>query len=178
MDPLAQADVPQSTGLFVKLEDGKPIKIRVLTTDPLVNMDKFGNTRYSFIVWNFTAGRAQILQKGVSIFKRIKELHTDEDYGANIKKIDLKVTATGTGKDTRYTVDVLPKTTPLTNEQIKEAAAIDLEEKIENGIRLSEINKGGKVPGSLMDEIDINSGFPDRSENEEEEEIDLNDIPF
>jgi hypothetical protein len=180
MDPLAQAEVPQSVGLFVKLEDGKPIKIRVLTTDPLVNMDKYGNTRYSFIVWNFTVDKAQILQKGVSIFKRIKELHTDEDYGANIKNIDLKLTATGTGKETRYTIDVLPKATKLSNEQIKEAMAIDLEAKIDNGIRLSEVNKGAAIPGSnLMDEIDLNDRFSDDAEGKGvEEEIDLNDIPF
>ncbi|HWT40039.1 MAG TPA: hypothetical protein VN081_02090, partial [Dongiaceae bacterium] len=124
-DPLSNYNFGSgSSGLYVS---EFPVKLRVLTTDPVVHMEeKYGSTKFAFIVWNHDLGKAQILDRGSSIAKAIQELHNDEDYGADIQKIDIKITSTGEGKETRYAVTPLPKSIELTKDQIKEAADIDL----------------------------------------------------
>lgn len=140
-DALASFDFNQVSGggnIYLKFEAGKPLYLRVLTTDPLVYMDKFGNTRFAFIVYNFTEGCAQILQATPSVAKRIGEIHVDEDFGADIKKVDIKITPTGAGLERRYSIDVLPKAETLTNAQITEARGIDLEERISKNATLAQ----------------------------------------
>lgn len=132
--------------LYTKIKEGDPQKLRVLTLDPVVHIDNYGNTRYAFVVYNYTQGKAQILDRGTSIAKALAELHNDEDYGA-LNKIDIKISATGEGKETRYAVNVLPKTEVLTTDQIKECAAITLPE----GTRMSEINEGAAMPVIQVD---------------------------
>jgi hypothetical protein len=158
--------------LYVVIKEGEPQKLRVLTLDPIVHLDKFGNTRYAFVVYNYTAQKAQILAKGSSIAKPLSDLHNDEDYEA-LNKIDIKISATGEGMETRYQINVLPKTETLTPEQIKEAANIKLEEIIKNGIRMSEINKGTPMP--KVEETSDNYPVTDEDMTEE---INLSEIPF
>ena len=143
VDALKQYKFKEATGgdLFTTVKSDQPQKLRVLTLDPIVHVDKFANTRYAFVVYNYTVGKAQILDKGASIAKQISDLHLDDDYG-DINKIDIKITATGEGMETRYSVNVLPKTESLTVDQIKEAANIKLDEIVKGGTRMSALNNG------------------------------------
>lgn len=149
-----------------------PAKVRVLTLDPVVSMDNYGNTRYAFVVWCFDDNRPHILNKGPSFAKRFQEIHMDEDFGGDIRKVDVKITTTGKGKDTRYTITPFGAPYDLTNEQIKEAAAINLNSVIKNGIRLSEANQGKKVPSVEVEPDDtvyeVSDGDP----------VNISDIPF
>lgn len=163
-----------------------PAKIRVLTVDPLVYNDSFGNTKYAFIVHNIDSNKPQILDKGAGFAQRFKEIHLDEDFGGNIRGIDLKVTTNGAqGKEIRYTITPIGTPHQLTNDQIKEAAKIDLEAVIKkknpNALRLSEINAGAAVPPSVNDQApepsDPNPTAPP-IENLNGEPINLDDIPF
>lgn len=144
--------------LFVSIKEGEPQKLRVLTLDPVVHIDKFANTRYGFVVYNYTQSKAQILDKGASIAKQISDLHQDDDYG-DINKIDIKISATGEGKDTRYSVNVLPKTETLTTDQIKECAALKLDEIIKNGTRMSALNGGAPMPEAeiQLNDVDVDN---------------------
>ncbi len=146
-DALSKFEFKQGGGgeLFVKIKEGSPQKLRVLTLDPLVHVDKFANTRFAFVVFNYTQGKAMVLDKGGSIANTLKQLHEDEDYEA-LNKIDVKISATGEGMETRYSINVLPKTETLTVDQIKECANIKLDEVIKNGTRMSAINDGEPMP--------------------------------
>lgn len=186
-----------SGGLYLKFEEGKAVKLRVLTTDPLVYLDKFGNTRFAFVVYNLTDGQAQILQATAGMARRIGELHVDADYGANIQKIDIKITPSGSGKERRYAVDPLTMNiVPLTQEQLKEAAGINLEDKIAKNAPLAQRmsfydqEKFNSTKKKLVDENDeealTKQAFDDAAsvgkdevvEDIGDEPINLDDIPF
>ena len=216
-DALKSYKFPKKEGLFTTFDDGDEYKLRVLTTDPVVTSKDFTDpttgdinisTRYAFVVYNFTLDKPQILNAGVTITRAIQELHQDEDYGADIRKIDIKIKATGNKLTRKYSVQVLPKAATLTPDQIKAAAAIDLEEKVENGQRMSFYKPEDALPSKDVDEdLDDDSLEPDESDPPEEsgydkarktasrmprstkegdsiaedigdEEIDLSDIPF
>lgn len=164
-----------------------PAKFRVLTVDPLVYRDSFGNTKYSFIVYNTDKEKPQILDKGPGFAQRFKEIHLDPDFGSNIRGIDVKVTTNGKqGKEIRYTIVGLGAPYQLTNDQIKEAAKIDLEAVIKkknpSALRLSEINSGAKLPDA-PDETPPEPSFDPATANPAIEDmggepINLDDIPF
>lgn len=138
VDALKTSKFPASEGLFVRLSsDTSPRKLRILTRDPLVSKDKWGNTRFGFVVYDYTAEKGRILNSTPGLAKEIAKLHNNEDWGGDIRKIDVHIETEGAGLETRHSLTPLPKTTELTNEQIKQCAAIKLEEKIENGDRMS-----------------------------------------
>jgi len=174
-DALRNKEIPGGGGgLFVKLTEGNPVKLRILTTDPIVTKDKFGNTKFAFIVWNYTENKAMILNKGASIANEIKRLHLDEDYGADIQKMGIKITTKGQLKETRYSVDPLPNAEELTKEQVDEARNIRFEEAVKNGIRLSKLESSDDIPVNEEYEAEEH-----QEESEDEDEpVDLNDVPF
>lgn len=141
-------------GLFLKFQSGQPVTVRVLTTDPIVSNKTFTDkktgeisvsTRFAFIVYNFTEGKAQILQVGPSIAREFGKLHVDQDFGANIRKLDIKITPSGEGLERRYDIKVLQTAHDMTADQVNEAKAIDLDEKVEGG-RLSEYDADAAKP--------------------------------
>lgn len=171
-------------GLFV---DDFPVKIRVLTIDPLVYNDQYANTRYAFVVYNLDSDKVQILNKTAGFARRFQEVHTDEDFGHDIRKIDLKITTNGKqGKEIRYTITPVGSPTELTQEQLKiiKDSKVDLDKVIKknnpNALRLSEVNAGAKVPESeTQAEAELQ---PDQEEpiieDIGDEPIDLSGIPF
>lgn len=182
-------------GKFLKFQAGKPLTLRVLTVDPLVYETKYEDkitqeitlsTRFAFVVYNFTDSMAQILQATPNMAKKIGDLHTDEDFGANIRNIDIKISPTGEKLERRYDIQVLPKTRELTNEQIKECAVIKLEDAIEGDHqRMSFYKPGEAIPGTDSGEAEVQA--KENAEKTEEdpviedignEPINLDDIPF
>jgi len=143
MNPLQGLKLSEGSSDFIKQF---PAKIRVLSTDPLVNLDKFGGTKFAFPVWSYDEQKAMILNKGASIVKGIQQIDADEDYGGDVTAVDIKILSSGEGKETRYSVNVLPKTQDLTEEQVEAVNKLDtnLSKIIKNGVRASEFNKGKK----------------------------------
>src|SRR4051812_41859128 len=97
-------DKVSKAGLFIKFQAGKALTLRVLTTDPMISESTFEdkqtgevsiNTRVAFVVYNFTEDRAQILQASPAMARKIGDLHRDQDFGADIRKLDIKITPTG-----------------------------------------------------------------------------------
>lgn len=180
-------DTVTSAGLFVKFKGGKPLTLRVLTIDPVVSTQEFEDketgevnlsTRFAFIVYNFTDNKAQILQASPNMAKKISELHLDEDFGANIKNIDIKISPTGEKLQRKYDIQVLPQARELTAAMVKEAQAIKLEEKVK-GDRMS-IYKPQKPTGYEQAKA-VAEGLGANVEDEADlgdEPINLNDIPF
>ncbi len=171
-------------GLFLKFEAGKAVTLRVLTTDPIVTTQEFTgadgevtlSTKFSFIVYNFTDSKAQILSASQSIARKVGELHVDEDFGADIRKIDIKITPTGEKLQRKYDIQVLPKANQLSTDQIKECAAINLEEKVKDGTRMSFYDPSKQVTKVIQQEEP--KEVDEVHEVNEDEPIDLSDIPF
>lgn len=157
MDALANFKPTEGQSSFIKFEPDKPVKVRIVSLDPLVSNSKYGKTVFAFAVWNHTAEKAMILNRGPAILNRIQELHLDEEWGKDITKMDIRITAKGTGLETKYSVDPIPKSVDLTEEQLAEVKKLDekLEEIIKPGIRMSKVNEGVEVPeAEISDDID------------------------
>lgn len=142
-DPLSTFDFDQVTtaGLYLKFSPGDSVIVRILTTDPVISESEFTdkttgevrlNTRFAFIVYNFTDKRAQIMQATANTAKEIGKLHNDPDFGANIQKVDLKITPPNKNEIKAYDIQVLPSARPLSQAMIDEAKAIDLDNNVKD----------------------------------------------
>lgn len=182
-DALSQFDFSKVTGigLFVKFEAGKPLTLRVLTVDPIVKTQEFVDektdevklsTKFAFVVYNFTDEKAQILSASPGIAKKFGDLHIDPDFGANIRELDIKITPTGEKLTRKYDIQVLPKARELTQEQIKECAKINLDEKVDGGDRMSFYAQQKPEPSEPL------PTEPDTVADMTDEPINLDDIPF
>lgn len=171
--------------MFLKFKANEPVTLRVLTVDPVVSNEEYRNkdtdevesvtTKFAFIVYNWTDEKAQILKATPTIARKISELHKDPDFGANIRKVDIKITPTGEMLERRYDIQVLPTAKTLTNDMVKEAQAINLDEKVD-GDRMSLVGgpgyeKAKATASALKGEDMVADVNPD-------EEINLDDIPF
>lgn len=182
-------------GLFLKINSGEPVTLRVLTLDPVVSTDQWGGTKYAFTVWNWNENKAQIWQTTPGNLKKLTSIHRDEDFDP-LNKLDVKVTATGEMLEKRYEIVPLPKAKELTNAMVKEARTINLDEKIEGGSRLSayEESDGEEVSGyekakataaRLREDMPQEPADPENVMEEDvviddigDEPISLDDIPF
>lgn len=140
-------------GLFIRFVADQPVKLRVFSTNPIVANDPFGNTRYNFAVWNFTEAKPMILSAGALITRAISELHNDEDYGADVTKVDIKISPTGEKMERRYSVQALPKASHIDpkDEQLVHDLDRDLEKFVKNGVRAQEYNEGAELPDTIAE---------------------------
>lgn len=176
------------SGVYLKFEPGKPIVVRVLTTDPVVFNTSFEDkktgetivaTKFAWVIYNFSAKAAQVMQTTPNLAKKLQELHTDVDFGADLKSIDLKITPPAPGVIAAYDVQVLPKTQVMTDEQIKECMKINLDELFEDkgGIRMNSYDpKQFKAPAVETEPVE--SVDDDADLITDGEPIDLADVPF
>lgn len=166
-------------GLWIRPNaDDSPRKLRVVTTNPVVSTDKFGNTRIAFIAWDYNNDQAGILNTTSGVARQIQAIHQDPDFGANIKNTDIKITTVGSGKETRHTVTALPTSEQLTTSMINELKEINLDEKIQDGQRMSFYNRDAQTDPNDRD-IAIAATEPDVVvEDIPDEPINLDDIPF
>ena len=191
-DALSTFDFSKVTGggLYLKFEAGKALTLRVLTVDPVVYNDEFEdketgeislNTRFAFIVYNFTDKKAQILQTTPNMAKKIGDLHKDPDFGSDIRKIDIKITPTGEKLQRRYDIQVLPNAQTLTKDMVEEAKAIDLDDQLKekNGQRMSFFDPDKSTTPGHDKAAAIAEEIKNRNESfDEDEPINLDDIPF
>lgn len=162
-----------------------PVKIRVLTLDPLVHTDNYNNTRYAFVVLNLDENRVQVLDKGPGFAQAFQGIHTDADFGGDVRKIDVKIKTNGkSGKETRYDINAVGVPSELTQEQIKIVyeAKVDLDAIIKknspNAIRLSELNAGAKVPDAQDEAASVETVDDVVIEDIDDKPINLDDLPF
>lgn len=160
-------------GSYFKLADGESAKVR-LTTEPYIfykenqfDEDKPPATRYGWIVYNRDENKAQAMEQGVLFYKQIAKLAIDEDWG-DPTEYDIKITRDGTGTDTRYYVNPVPKRDKLTSDQLKAAEALDPTKLFENSIPLSQVDGTTQpaVPDTIVQDLD------------DSQPISLDDIPF
>lgn len=174
---------------YLKFEAGKPVTLRILTKDPVVQEKLFTSktgeenigTKFCFIVWNFTAEKAQIMSATPKMARTFQNIGNDEDFGANLQKCDIKISPEGEMLERVYDINVIRHSgneKPITANMVKEAQEIDLDKDVQdNKGRLSEWAPAGAKP---VRAVPANGGDdPDESVNvADEEPINLDDIPF
>jgi len=109
--------------------------------------------RYAWIVLDREDGKVKILDVGWTIFKVVHDLSHDPDYG-NPTEYDLKITKTGQGLDTEYSVIASPKRVPLTEDEeiLVAGAGLDLEKIFGGGKQskpLGEVVSEDEIPDNL-----------------------------
>lgn len=187
-DALANFDFTNVTkaGVYLKFEAGKPVVVRVLTTDPIIYNTSFEDkktgetvvsTKFAWIVYNFTAKAAQVMQTTPNLAKKLQELHNDPDFGSDLKAIDLKITPPAPGEIKAYDVQVLPKAQELTQDHLKELKKIDLDKLFEDkgGIRMNSYDPKTFKAASVQAEAEE---ADEVVEDVSDEPINLDDIPF
>lgn len=191
-------------GKFLKWEAGKPVTVRILTKDPVVQQKEFTDpksgeinlrTSFCFIVYNFTDDRAQILTAGPSMARTFQRIGKDEDFGANLQKCDIKISPEGEKLSRVYDINVIRHSgneKQLTTTMIDEAKAIDLDNDVQdNRGRLSTWEPNGVKPGAKavaapqdgVDDLPPDDDQPPANpdvviEDISDEPINLDDIPF
>lgn len=193
-------------GKFLKFEAGKPVTVRILTKDPVVQERTFTDkktgeinisTKFCFIVWNFTDEKAQILSAGPNMAKTFQRIGTDPDFGSNLQKCDIKISPEGEMLDRVYDINVLRHSgseKEITKNMVDEAKELDLDNDVTEGNkgRLSLYEPNGVKPGSKTaapkegtdnlpedDEDQTPPANPDVViEDIGDEPINLDDIPF
>jgi len=162
-------------GLFLKTEDGDNIRLRFLGlpavfdssyTDP-VSKKVTVSTKYSWPVYNFEAEKVQILTKGAAVYKALNTLIQDDDWGDPIK-YDIKLSHTGKGTDTKYSLSPSPKSLDLPKD-LEELDVVEIAKK-------SPYNENVHLLGDLFTPADKTEDVV--LEDVEEGAIDLSEIPF
>lgn len=172
---LYAANKPQGggNGLFLKLEDGDNVRMRILdvpvvydTTfeDPKTHIKKT-SVKYAWLVYNHDEEKVQILQGGATIYNSLNDLIQDDDWG-DPKNYDIKVSRTGKGmNDTKYSVSPSPKSKDLPAEM----ETVDVVAMTNSSDFNSNVHKLGESPVHkevVLEDIDENAP------------LDLGSIPF
>lgn len=182
-------------GKFVKFVGGESVTLRVLTKDPVMQEKEFTgkngeinlSTKFCFVVYNFTAEKAQILSAGAKMAKTFQRVANDPDFGANLQKCDIKISAEGEMLERVYDINVLRHSgneKTLTSAMIEEAKAIDLERDVQpNRGRASEWEPTTNSGYDQAKEEANKHREPTADEEEaiqdlNDEPINLDDIPF
>lgn len=178
-------------GKFLKFEAGKPITVRLLTKDPVIQEKEFTNklgetnlsTKFCFVVWNFTDEIAQILSATPKMAMTFQRIAVDEDFGSNLQKCDIKISPEGEMLERTYDVNVIRHSgneKEITKNMIEVAKEIDLDKDVQdNKGRLSEwepmSTKGYETAKSAAKDLRQDDAV---IEDIGEEPINLDDIPF
>lgn len=163
MDPLSNLQFKEggeSSSEFIKFKAGEAVKLRVFTTNPTIHVNRFGKEQISFAVWNWDEDKAMILSKGPSIARQISQIHIDEDFGADITKLDIKILPTGEDMNREYSINVLPKAVDISGAQLEALEELDknLSKIFKGSVRAEEYNNGIKPAsfhpeeGQILDE--------------------------
>lgn len=128
---------PKSNSAYIRLSaKGQSAKIRLLT-EPTHFQEEFEGKvfdKFAWLVLDRADGEIKGFKGGSSIYKQIKSLATNEDWG-DPKNYDLTVTRTEE-KPNFYTVQPSPNKTPLTQEEEVKIVASD--KTVEKLFKISE----------------------------------------
>lgn len=179
-------EAPTSGGLYIKLEDGKPIKLRI-ASEPYIYLDVYKDpttgkervsTRYAWIAVNVTGQEpaAGVLRLPITGFKSLQAFAADDEYGDPMN-YGITITRKGTGKQTEYQIVPSPKAVPLSDELKALAVFVELQKAIPNAITLLDAHNGKPLPKAQE---------PDAAKSDDvvikdlpaQDDINLDDIPF
>lgn len=177
-----------STGLYHKFEDGKVTTFRLLS-EPVVYESTYKNqegevtisTKYSWIAWSIEEAVTKVLTLPTTAYKQIAALASDEDYGDPLL-YNIKISRSGTGPSTVYTVTPSPRKSPakdLSPQIAKDLDNIDLVKVIASGKSVSNVNWLSDVVKNSKAKITHEDTPEDVVlEDISDEPIDISEIPF
>lgn len=137
--PIRFADQPTDAEIVARLEE------LGATRDP----DSSPRPFFGFAIWNYNTSKVQVFQFGqMSLSKPLIEALSDEEVEAEPQSFDFTVTATGTGRDKRYSVVPLPgkRRQPAVDKEITAAWT----EAQSNGFNLGALLNGGDPFGGSI----------------------------
>lgn len=152
-------------GLFLKINDGENVRLRVLDIPVAFDSEYEGkiSRKWAWPVYNHDEEEVQIFQGGSTIFNQIEALVQDDDWGDPVE-YDIKVSRSGTGTDTKYNVSPSPKSKDVpTDIEMPNVVAV-----ISKSPSASNVRKLGEAPTQkdvVLEDID-------------DKPIDLSEIPF
>lgn len=190
---------PVSGGLYHKFEDGVTYMLRI-ASEPVVFETEFTDkktnettvsTKYGWIVFDLATKTAKIMQLSVTAYKLIAAFGADAEYG-DPKMYNLKITRTGTGFDTQYSIIASPNKTELASlaeNAVDAVAAIDLIGAISSGTGVNHVfwlsdAIGNKDSKKSMTMAQVNAADYPTEEGvkadqvEDKKPIDISEIPF
>lgn len=156
---------PQSGGLFLKTEPGKTYRLRILDLPAVYTSDFEGkkSTKYAWPVYNHDDEEVQILNKGAQVMTAINALIQDDDWG-DPANYDIKLTHTGSGMDTKYSVSPSPKSLDVP-EDVEVPDVAGILNKNPNNSDVRKLGEQARPKDVVIEDID-------------DAPIDLEEIPF
>lgn len=189
-------DRPETgAGKYLKWEAGKPVRVRI-ATEPVVSESVYNegkaneniSTKYSWGVYNFDAGVAQVMSLPPGATGQIWDICSNPDWGDPLETpFNLTIKPTGEGLERKYSIIPSPSKQDLTPEMQKEVDDLDVLEAVAAGQgvqramwyrdAVSGNTDNAVVPG---DRPAKPSGTPKDVVIEDipDEPINLDDIPF
>lgn len=158
-------------GDFLKLRDGDSVKMRI-ASEPAISVYNSGDRpRYSWVVWNRDANKAQIYTSGISVFKQIAALI--EDWGEPTE-FDIRIARSGSGlQDTEYIVTPVKVSKDLTDDELEAVNSLDLT-KLIKGKWLADYEEDMVLPEPIMAGDFVNT---EPLPSDDDAPIDLNELP-
>lgn len=166
---------PSSGGDILKMESGKAYRVRIIG-EPYVYQSEYEDklsTRFAMTIWNQDEKAAQILLLPAGAFRTILGYANNEEDWGDPEMYDFLVKKTGSGLETRYTIQPSPKKTPLQTNDKAAVAAIDLADVLANLPSVSMAHKA-----SEMGENPFPKPHKDIVVTDIDEPINLDNIPF
>lgn len=140
-----------NNSIFVQLEPGIEKRLRILD-DPYAENKTFmqpngtpGDPRtvFSWPVWDYDEGKIKILSKGASVLKAVDEITDAWKIQEMPMGCDIVIKATGSGLQTRYSVQGAPVSSELPGNWMKQMP--DMDKHVPNGIPVNEYASGAKL---------------------------------
>lgn len=139
--------------LYVKIEPGKPVTLRLLD-HPWISQKQFVDqatgesrivTQFHWPVWDYAQNRVRVLTQGKSVFKEVANACDTWPAGETMPSpFDIIIKRTGTGRyDTEYSVTAVPYSGTMP--RVAVADLPNMQEK-SGGIPLKQVLEGKAAP--------------------------------
>lgn len=177
--------IPSSGGDILKLESGKSYRVRIIG-EPYVYASEFEgkpSTRYALAVWNETDNAANIMLLPPGAFGEILGYAMNEDDWGDPEQYDFVIKRTGTGLETKYSIQPSPKKAELDKDKREAVEKINLEEVLNRlpSVRFCmKASEAGEEPFPKTKQIELSETKKDVviEDIPDDEPINLEDIPF
>lgn len=158
------------SGDYLKLRDGDKKKVRFYSEPAIVTYDGV-KIRYQVVLYNKTDKVAQIYEFGPQVFGQVSTL--GEDWGLP-DEFDMHISRQGSTQfDTSYTVSPLPKSEPLTKEELEKVAAVKFPGS--KAKMLATYMEDGELPETI--ETKKQMSVSESASLADSEPVDVGDIP-
>lgn len=91
---------------------------------------------YCSIVWNYDTESAEVWQFSRTVFDMLKTLNKDTDWEGGLASNDIKVTRTGSGTDTKYSITYCKTSNEITKDMEQEILNTDVQRMVAGAQKL------------------------------------------